>query len=167
MFADYLADKFSLSFKPSKNDYYFAEHSLGSNNFSLIKPSKFVNNSGISAAQAVQHYKLDLNDLLVIYDDFYLPLGSFRLRVSGGDGGHKGVASIVYHLFSENFPRIRIGIGGGEFSQDRMSEYVLTDFNEAEIKTLNEIFDKCFFLAEAFILGGLKQLLDVNSKISN
>ena len=164
MFLDYLANKYSISFIPSRNDYYFAEHKIGENYFSLVKPSNYVNNSGFSTIQAISNYNASIDDLLVVHDDVYLETGTFRLKLSGGDGGHKGINSIIYNLSSEDVVRIRIGVGGKDFSQDNIAEYVLSDFNEDE-KLLNEAFENCSLLAEAFICGGKKQLIDVNSKL--
>ncbi len=165
MFLDYLANKYSISFIPSRNDYYFAEHKIGENYFSLVKPSNYVNNSGFSAMQAISNYNASIDDLLVVHDDVYLETGTFRLKLSGGDGGHKGINSIIYNLSSEDVVRIRIGVGGKDFSQDNIAEYVLSDFNNEDEKLLNEAFENCSLLAEAFICGGKKQLLDVNSKL--
>lgn len=165
MFLDYLANKYSISFTPSRNDYYFAEHKIGENYFSLIKPSNYVNNSGFSAMQALSKYHAELDDLLIIYDDVYLQTGTFRLKLSGGDGGHRGVNSIIYHLSSEEVARIRIGVGSKDFSQDNIAEYVLSDFCNEDEKLLNEVFENCSTLVEAFICGGKKQLLNANSKL--
>ena len=165
MFLDYLANKYSISFIPSRNDYYFAEHKIGENYFSLVKPSTYVNNSGFSTIQAISNYNASIEDLLVVHDDVYLETGTFRLKLSGGDGGHKGINSIIYNLSSEDVVRIRIGVGGKDFSQDNIAEYVLSDFNNEDEKLLNEVFENCSLLAEAFICGGKKQLLDVNSKL--
>jgi peptidyl-tRNA hydrolase, PTH1 family len=166
MFLNYFADKYSLSFIPSRNDYYFAEHKIEESYFSLIKPSNYVNNSGFSIAQALSHYHASVDDLLVIHDDVYLPIGLYRLKLSGGNGGHKGVSSIIYHLSSEDVARIRIGVGGEDFSQDRIAEYVLSDFSNQEEKLLSKEFELCLTLVESFILGGKKQLLDSNSMIT-
>ena len=165
MFLDYLANKYSVSFLPSRNDYYFAENKVGENYFSLIKPSNYVNNSGLSAMQALSKYHAEINDLLIIYDDVYLQTGTFRLKLSGGDGGHKGLSSIIYHLSSEDVSRIRIGVGSKDFSQDNISEYVLSDFSKEDVNLLIEVFQNCSTLVDAFICGGKKQLLDVNSKL--
>ena len=165
MFLDHLADKYSISFIPSRNDYYFAEHKIGQNYFSLIKPANYVNNSGLSAVQAISKYHSEIDDLLIIHDDVYLETGSFRLKLIGGDGGHKGVNSIIYHLSSEDVVRIRLGVGGKNFSQEKIAEYVLSDFNNDDKKLLSEVFINCAVLAESFICGGKKQLLDVNSKL--
>ena len=166
MFLNYLADKYSISFIPSRNEYYYSEHKIGDNSLSLIKPSNYVNNSGFSALQAISHYHATLDDLLVIHDDVYLPTGSFRLKVNGGDGGHKGVSSMIYHLSSEEIIRIRIGVGGEDFSQDNIAEYVLSDFSFDDENQLGEVFKNCFTLVESFIVGGKKQLLDTNSKLA-
>jgi PTH1 family peptidyl-tRNA hydrolase len=167
MFLDYLAEKYSISFSPSKHDYYFSEHEIGENYFVLIKPSNYVNNSGFSAKQALSSYNLSIEDLLVVYDDVYLPIGTFRVKVSGGDGGHNGIASIIYHLFSEDIVRIRIGVGSKDFSQDQITDYVLSDFGKEDHKLLTEVFGSCSVLAESFITGGKKLLLDSNSKLVN
>ena len=92
------------------------------------------------------------------------PACALPLENDDRDGGHKGINSIIYNLSSEDVVRIRIGVGGKDFSQDNIAEYVLSDFNEDE-KLLNEAFENCSLLAEAFICGGKKQLLDVNSKL--
>lgn len=165
IFLDYLANKYAISFFPSRNDYYFAEHIIGANQFCLIKPSNYVNNSGISAKLAIHHYNASIDDLLVICDDVYLPLGNFRLKLTGGNGGHKGINSIIYHLFTEDFLRIRIGVGSKDFLQEKIAEFVLSNFSCEEEGLLERIFTNCFPLTEAFILGGKKHLLDANSKI--
>lgn len=165
MFLDYLANKYTVSFLPSRNDYYFAEKKVGENYFSLIKPSNFVNNSGLSAMQALLKYHAEIDDLLIIYDDVYLQTGTFRLKLSGGDGGHKGLISVIYHLSSEDVARIRIGVGSKDFTKDNLADYVLSDFRKEDGKLLNEVFENCSTLVDAFICGGKKQLLDVNSKL--
>jgi PTH1 family peptidyl-tRNA hydrolase len=165
MFLDYLAEKYTISFLPAQNDYYFAEHCLGESKLCLVKPSNYVNNSGISAMQALSNYNASIKDLLVIYDDVYLSVGTFRLKLSGGDGGHKGVQSIIYQTYSDQFPRIRIGAGSENFSQQNISQYVLSDFSDTENDKLKPVFRDCELLTESFILGGIKNLLDTNSKI--
>lgn len=161
---DHLAEKYLISFLPSKNDYYFAEKKIGENYFCLIKPSNYVNNSGFAAVQAITSYNCSVSDLLVIHDDVYLSTGTFKVKLSGGDGGHNGVESIIYQLGSEYFTRIRIGVGGSNFSQETIADYVLSDFSQSDHSLLEKVFENCTVLVEAFILGGTKQLLDTNSK---
>ena len=165
MLLDYLAEKFNISFKPSKNDYLFSRGELNEKDFLLIKPVTYVNNSGLAAHQLAEEYSLKPEDMLVVVDDLNLPLAHYRLRASGGDGGHNGLASIIYHLNSNNFPRIRIGIGQ-DFEKGKMAGYVLSDLDKTERKNLEKSFEYTAQLTEEFIKGGIKQLLDANSKLS-
>ena len=127
----------------------------GSDKLLLARPVTFVNLSGDSVACLVQKHNISLNNLLVIYDDLDLPLGKIRLRQSGSSGGHKGMNSIISALGSEDFPRIRVGIGRpkteeGPLNEDGIVNYVLSDFSPQEetivkptIATVAEAID-CF-----------------------
>ena len=165
MLLDYLASKYSLLFKPSKSEYFYCQDKINGSEFCLIKPTTFVNNSGITASEIIESYKLDVTDLLVICDDLNLEPSKIKIKISGGDGGHNGINSIIYHLNSDNFPRLRIGIGNN-FEKGQMAEYVLSEFNDDEKKFVEKTFETGSFLVEQFIMGGLKQLLDANSKLS-
>jgi len=166
MLLDYLAEKYNLKIIPSQNDYFYCEGKLNNSEYSLIKPSTYVNNSGIAALAAVNHYNVDVTELLVVHDDINLDISVIKTKISGGDGGHNGLNSIIYHLISDQFPRIRIGIGNN-FRQGEMADFVLSDFNSEEKPKLDEIIKTAAFLSEEFIKGGIKQLLDANSKLSN
>jgi len=166
MLLDFLAEKFTLKFIPSKNEYYFCEGKINNSEYVLIKPSTYVNNSGIAALSAVEHYGIDITDLLVIHDDINLEFSAIKTKVSGGDGGHNGLNSIIYHLISDQFPRIRIGIGN-DFDKGGMADFVLSEFNSEEVTKLKIIFETSGYLTEEFIIGGRKQLLDANSRLSN
>ena len=163
---DYYAQKNSLTFKASKNDYYFAEGKTADSGFSLIKPTTYVNESGIAAVQALEEYDAKISDLLVIVDDVNLEPGRFRIRANGGDGGHNGMNSIIYHLNSDNFPRLRIGIGN-DFGRGKMADYVLSTFAKAEEKLIFKVFEDVFGLIDEFIKSGTKGMLDANSKMDD
>jgi PTH1 family peptidyl-tRNA hydrolase len=165
MLLDYFAKKHSVAFKPSKFDYYFAKGNLYSNSFLLVKPTTYVNNSGVAALQAVKKYKTDIEDFLVIVDDVNLQFSDIRIRKSGGDGGHNGINSIIFHLQNDQFPRLRIGVGS-DFADGKMADYVLNDFNEDEKKVLTDTFKTGTTLMEEFIIGGTNRMLDVNSQLS-
>jgi PTH1 family peptidyl-tRNA hydrolase len=103
----------------------------------LARPGTFMNLSGKSVACLVRKHKIPLSDLLVIYDDLDLSLGKIRLRQSGSSGGHKGINSIISALGSQEFPRIRVGIGRPHaeehsLSEDAIVNYVLSDFSRQE-----------------------------------
>ena len=165
MFLDYLAVKESLSFFPSKGDFYFAEGKLNNSEFNLIKPSTYVNDSGKAALQALQFNNAKVEDLLVVVDDLNLNFSEFRVRASGGDGGHNGIASIIYHLNSDRFPRIRIGINNDE--KESNVDFVLSDFTSDEKNSLTNIFDDCMILTKGFIEAGIKNMMDINSALKD
>jgi len=128
---------------------------LGGEQLLLAKLRTFVNLSGDPVACLVRKHDIPLSNLLIIYDDLDLPLGKIRLRQSGGSGGHKGMNSVISALGSEDFPRIRVGIGRPQaeaqsISEDTIVRYVLSDFSPQEeaiikpvIATVSEAID-CF-----------------------
>ncbi len=166
MLLDYIAEKKSLNFSPGNGDYYFAETNFNSNIVLLVKPTTFVNNSGLAALQLLEDNNLSPEDLLVVHDDINLETARIRVRTSGGDGGHNGISSIIYHLASGNFPRIRIGIGSN-FLKGEMAEYVLSGFAEEEFELLKKTFNEAELLIGEFAANGLNKLMDANSKLSN
>lgn len=162
MLLDYFAQKFDLSFKASKKSYYFAEGELDGSPFILIRPSTYVNLSGIAASDFISEHKLELEDFLVLYDDLNLSLAQLKVKLSGGDGGHNGISSVIYHLASDKFPRLRIGIGRN-FSQGQMADYVLSTFSEEEFKALEPAFMTGSMMLEEYVKGGVKNMLDFYS----
>jgi PTH1 family peptidyl-tRNA hydrolase len=162
MLLDYFAQKFDLSFKASKKSYYFAEGELNGSPFILIRPSTYVNLSGIAASDFISEHKLELEDFLVLYDDLNLSLAQLKVKLSGGDGGHNGISSVIYHLASDKFPRLRIGIGRN-FSQGQMADYVLSTFSEEEFKALEPAFMTGSMMLEEYVKGGVKNMLDFYS----
>lgn len=165
-FVDYFAQKKSISFKSSKFEYCFSEGELNNEPFVLIKPVTYVNNSGLAVLQCAAHYKIEVHNLLVVVDDINLTTSSLRIRKSGGDGGHNGLNSIIYHLNSISFPRMRIGIGN-TFPTGKLPDYVLSDFETKDIEELKKTFDMCVKLVDLFILNGYQQMLNSFSQIKN
>lgn len=160
---DSFSEKYKLEFHPSKNDYYYSEGSFESSEFFLIKPTTFMNLSGVSVVDFLNEYKINLHDLLVVVDDVNLELGKIRLRKSGGDGGHNGLKSIIYHLQNDSFPRLRIGVGNSSKETD-LADYVLGKFSKDELETLKESIEFSVELIEKFISGGYKNMSDHYSK---
>ena len=162
---DYFAEKNKFNFRPGKGEYYFAEGQADNSDFVLVKPVTYVNNSGYAAADVLKRYNVPAGDMMVVYDDINLPFGVFRVRASGGSGGHNGISSIIENTGTTDFPRIRVGIGS-DFEYGDMADYVLSRFSKEEEPVLKAVFDDCISLIESFCSGGTKQLLDANSKIS-
>lgn len=165
LFLDYFARIEKISFTPSKGDYFVASYKTRSKNYALIKPATYVNNSGIAAKQVMEIHNVECEDFLVISDDISLKVGTYRVRLSGGDGGHNGLASIIYHFNSSKFPRIRIGISS-EMQKTELSDFVLSDFSEDEFDVLRKIFKDVSLLVREFIIGGNKQMLETNSRFA-
>ncbi|MFP4478214.1 MAG: aminoacyl-tRNA hydrolase [Candidatus Izemoplasmatales bacterium] len=103
----------------------------------LAKPLTYMNLSGIAVRKIVDYYNIDYDQILVIYDDVDLPFAKLRLRYKGGAGGHNGIKSIIEHLGSQNFNRIRFGIDKSE--KVDMKDYVLSDFSKSEFKILKDV----------------------------
>ena len=108
----------------------------------LARPQTFMNNSGQSLSRLVKKFNIDLNDLIVIHDDLDLPLAKIRLSFGSGSGGHKGINSIIQELGTQDFIRLRVGIGRPdkpEISEDDIIAYVLSDFTPAEKRAIDKI----------------------------
>jgi len=123
-------------------------------NVILAKPQTFMNDSGFSVASMVRFYKIALERVLVVYDDLDLPLGVLRLREGGGSAGHKGMASIIQQLGSNEFPRLRLGIGRPIGHMDVM-DYVLQDFNHQEQEILSLMLNHIEEAAQVFLIEGI------------
>jgi len=129
----------------------------------LSKPLTYMNKSGVAARRLLHSYNLAPEKMLVVYDDIDLPLGRIRLRKSGSPGGHKGIKSIIEQLQSENFPRLRLGIGpqgDGVPAED----FVLEDFRQSEMTIVEKILE----LSEQIILEYLDSDIDsIMNKYNN
>lgn len=163
---DLFAKKHNLKFKASKFDYYYSEGLLGSSDFFLIKPTTYMNLSGVAILDSLNEHQISFEDLLVIADDANLSLGQVRLRQSGSDSGHNGIKSIIYHLQNDSFPRLRFGIGS-EFDKGEMADFVLSKFSQDEFSDIGKSIDFSIELTEQFIIGGYKSMIDYFSRFSN
>lgn len=125
----------SLDKKKFKGEYIDYVSSKG-NKVIFLEPQTYMNLSGDSIVDFVRYYKIDLKDILVIYDDLDLDVGKIRIRSKGGSGGHNGIKSIISRLGSEEFKRVRIGIG--KDSNIPVVDYVLSKFSDSELEVLNK-----------------------------
>lgn len=129
---------------------------VAGNKIILAKPQTYMNLSGQSVCRLVKKFNLPTADLLVIHDDLDLPLGKIRLRQGGSSGGHKGIASIIAELQSEDFARLRIGIGRpDETSEADIVVYVLSDFTPAEKRLINKAIPQVSEAILGFLTEGI------------
>ncbi|MGF1478945.1 MAG: aminoacyl-tRNA hydrolase [Cyanophyceae cyanobacterium] len=136
-----------------------AEGSIGRTKIRLLKPLTYMNRSGQSVRAAVDWYKLAPQSLLVIYDDMDLPVGRLRLRLSGSAGGHNGMKSIISHLGSQDFPRLRIGIGQSG-SQATVS-HVLGRFSPEEAAVIAPVLHLAVEAVEASLKEGVEKAMSL------
>ncbi len=153
---DQLAQKNNKTFKPGQGDYLFCK--LGSKTQKevfLLKPLTYMNSSGEAVAEALDHFGLSNDNLLILCDDVNLPLGKIRIREKGTDGGHKGLKSIIYHLGSICFARLRMGIGEAPKEME-LERFVLSDFSEEEKKIVDEMIDLACVAVENVLTCGIE-----------
>jgi PTH1 family peptidyl-tRNA hydrolase len=163
---DTFCQKHNLNFIPTKSDFWKVESDINAFHFFLVKPTIYVNRSGIVIKEIVQNYDLKSSDLLVIYDDSNLDVADIRIRKSGGDGGHNGIKSLIYHLENDNFNRLRIGVGSPK-NNDDLADYVLSNFPKEDIEKIESKIPLIIELTEQFIKGGITQMLNYYSNYSN
>ena len=140
MALDSLSAHYQFEHWKSKFDGMFSSKVLGSEKIILVKPQTYMNLSGFCVAKFKQFYKVNNDDIFVIYDDIDLSFGDKRLKQGGGDAGHKGVRSISQHLGTKNFNRIRMGVGRPNKKKD-ISSFVLSNFSKTEIARVQSLIN--------------------------
>jgi len=153
-FLDYWAEAHALSFSKNKNVVgEVAEYHLDSNKIMLLKPQTFMNHSGKSVALLAHYYNIEVQDIIVIYDDLDLEPGKFRLKKGGGHGGHNGLKSLHQHLGQSDYVRIKLGIGRPDHGE--ISAWVLGKMTTSEVQCEQHIFDGLLKEISAILSGDL------------
>ncbi|MFN0159496.1 MAG: aminoacyl-tRNA hydrolase [Bacteroidota bacterium] len=131
---DELCSRLNVRLTPGKGEYLVANSGL----MVVLKPLTYMNGSGQAVAEALERYHATPQDLLIVVDDFALLLGTLRIRTQGSDGGHNGLSSIISHLNSDGFPRLRCGIGKENLPlKEEMVNFVLARFDESEYQAVS------------------------------
>ncbi len=131
---------------------------IGEKNVILAQPSTFMNRSGIAIELMLNHYRLGANKLFIIVDDVDLPVGRIRLREKGSDGGHKGLKSIIEHIDTIEFARLRIGIGKEE--SPSLSGYVLSKFSRKEGKIIAVVIHEAADAVEMMVNDNIRAAMN-------
>ena len=160
MVLDAMAEKLGTSFRKAKMNALMTAQAFHDQRLILIKPQTFMNLSGQAVRSYIRFYKIPLENLLVVYDDVDLPFESLRLRPDGGDAGQRGVKSIIQHLGTQTFPRLRVGVGRPPGRME-VSDYVLQSFSKAENQVLPFIVDQATEAVVHFIDHGLDQAMTI------
>lgn len=159
IFADILAQ--SLNIKISKIQFKSVTASAEINGVRclIMKPQTFMNESGQAVREAASFYKIPPEKVLVVFDDTSLPCGKLRIRRKGSDGGHNGIKSILYQLNSDNFPRIKIGIGEKPVPQMELADWVLSTFSQADLQLLAEACKRAVDAAGLIVAGDIEKAM--------
>ncbi len=161
---DYLSRELKIPLQTCRRQFFMGRGSYLGCELLLMKPLTFMNRSGLPVAKLAQEHKIALQDVLVIHDDLDLPLGKIRLKGKGGSGGHNGIQSIIFHLQSENFKRLKIGIGRPPTTGDKQvadtADYVLTSFGKEEEEVIEEAVSRAVEAVLHFIAYGLNETMN-------
>ena len=139
---DMLSDKLGVKINKIKFKSTVGEADIGGHRCLLMKPQTFMNLSGEAVGEACRFYKIPPEKVIVIFDDISLPCGGLRIRRKGSAGGHNGIKSIIQHLGSDNFPRIKLGVGAKPHADYDLADYVLSAFAKDEIPQMKQAMEK-------------------------
>ena len=168
---DKLAEYFKIESFELENNYLYAPCEYKDKQLVLMKPLTYMNASGIAVKEFFEKYEVNLENILIIYDDVSLPYGVIRLRPFGSDGGHNGIKSIIYEMQTEEIPRLRVGIENPEEivkvkteKGDDLVDYVLSSFTNKEYNDLDKVINESNKAVLSFIDEGLEIAMNKHNK---
>lgn len=156
---DTVAQRHGLALGRRRFNSRLGEGPIGRERVVLLEPHTYMNLSGSAVGAAVHFYQVELASLLVVLDEFQLELGRTRLRREGSAGGHKGLASVIRALGTEEFPRLRLGTGPTPEGQDPM-RFVLTRFRRDEQGTAREMIERAATAVETWVYLGIEEAMN-------
>ena len=162
LFVDALAKQWNVSVTKSKFFGLVTEATVGEQRILLVKPQTYLNESGKCVAEAAAFYKVDPTHILVAHDDVSLDVGKLRIRRQGSAGGHNGLKSIIAHLGSDAFPRLKIGVGKNQFPD--LADWVLAKFPQSDLPALQETIEKAKKATELIVADKIEQAMNLYSK---
>lgn len=162
MFIDSLVQELNLKFRlDSKFQGEVIDTKINNETVVFLKPSTYMNLSGIAINKVIKYYNIDIKDIIVIYDDNALEIGKVRIREKGSSGGHNGLKSIIKELGTDQFKRIRLGIGKNTYIDNK--DYVLGKVKSKDMKVYNEIFYEAKNMVNLFVTEDFNQLMNLYS----
>ncbi len=157
---DEIAKTLKTSFGPGGGPFEIAEGRHKGRKIVLVRPTTFMNRSGTAVKKALAKFNTDKQDCLIVYDDLNLPLGTNRMKAKGSAGGHNGITDIIERLGSNDFPRLRFGIGDN-FSRGRQVDYVLAPFDNEELEEKLQAVQHAHDAALAFVNIGIERAMNL------
>ena len=161
---DALARKYGVKIDRLKFHATVAEANISGTRVLLMKPTTFMNNSGIAIAEAAAFYKISPENIIVLHDEISFDVGVMRIRRKGSAGGHNGLKSIIAHLGADTFPRIKIGVGKKPSPDYDLVDFVLGKFSSDDIATLSEECEAIIASVELMLSGKTEEAMNKYSK---
>ena len=158
-----ISDDYNISLNVKKHKAICGGGFIGGEKVLLAQPQTFMNLSGESVRAIVDFYKVDPQDIIVIYDDVDLDVGQLRIRRGSGAGGHNGIKSIIKHLGSQDFPRIRVGIGKKPSEWD-LADYVLSKFSDGENKIIRQALKNVSDATKVIVNDGITEAMNIYNR---
>ena len=154
---DYLANKYNIDINRTKFKGVYGEGVICGKKVIILKPTTYMNLSGESIREVVNFYKLDSEEIILVYDDISLPVGKMRIRLKGSAGGHNGIKSTISNLGSDVFPRIKVGVGQPEHN---LVSHVLGKFSKEENDILSKTIPAACEAVEEIIKNDIKEAMN-------
>lgn len=158
---DLLAGQQHIRVDRMKNRALIGDGEIGGVRCLLVKPQTFMNDSGMAVGPLAAFYKIPPERVLILSDDISLTPGRLRIRRSGSDGGHNGLKSVILYLNSEDFPRLKLGIGAKPHPEMELADWVLSKFSDAERKTLQEALEKAAQAVPLIVAGKIDEAMNL------
>ncbi len=158
---DYISQKLGVRIDRAKFKSLCGEAVVAGKRVLFLKPQTFMNNSGEAVREAAQFYKIPPENIIVFSDDISLEPGRMRIKRKGSDGGHNGLKSIIYHLSSDAFPRIKIGVGKKPHSDYDLAAWVLGKFSDEDKEKLMTVFENGHRSMELIISGDTERAMNL------
>lgn len=160
MAADAMAKDLNLSINKMRFRALTATASIGGEKVLLMKPQTYMNLSGEAVGQAVKFYKVKPDHVIVVSDETALPIGKLRIRKSGSAGGHNGLKNIILHLGTDQFPRMRMGVGAAPHPDYDMADWVLGTFKNQDAEIMAELAKKVSAALQSYIIDGADRAMN-------
>lgn len=157
---DAFAQKKGFEIKRMKFKSLCADVSVSGKHCVVLKPSTYMNNSGQAVSEAMNYYKLDIDHVIIVYDDISLEPGRLRIRRKGSDGGHNGIKSIIHLTGEDTFPRIKIGIGKKPHPKYDLADWVLGKFSGDDRAKIDEAAEKACEALELIVSGDIDEAMN-------
>ncbi len=160
---DYIANQLNVNFNKAKFDALFSEAVIDGKRVLLIKPQTFMNLSGESVVQFMSFYKIPSENVIILFDDISLAPGNLRVKRSGSHGGHNGMRNIIQLAKTDNFPRIKIGIGAKPTDWD-LADWVTSKFSDGDLNLLNKAAENSYTALKLMLNGEIEKAMNLANR---